>query len=441
MNGTIFPIQKNIRRRGHLLLALMGLVLAVSLVSAQGINFPVGSPTATSGAGNARTDADNFFLRNNVAGMTEIPLRDEERSNQGVTTRSRWRFSGELQLATYTYRRERPFAGLAQGITSETQLGTPGLASEVTYTNHNRKYALGFGTYSVFGFQSKLKDPPEVGLRATFFDTRVASNDFAAAASARVHRKLSLGGSFIFGRGFVDLARPNALAARGIVRQDRLDVAAIGAPGISVGLHYRPTARVSFGLNYKTRRSYDLSGDLKTFVIQIIPREEVIALNPQVTVNLKLPAVAEGGVAVQATRRCQLFADFRFYDYSATFQQLEVKDKQSRQPLTTLKLNAYDVRSFRTGGTFTVNNAVRLHGGFAYTSNGFPAAAISPGTMNTGGFDISGGIGLRMLGEAWLNIGVAGILGQERDILPTENPPFAGRYGGNGAMLGIGLRW
>jgi len=51
------------------------LLLALSAVSsfAQGINYPVGNPTVTSGTGNARTDPDNLFSRNNIAGMTEIP--------------------------------------------------------------------------------------------------------------------------------------------------------------------------------------------------------------------------------------------------------------------------------------------------------------------------------------------------------------------------------
>jgi long-chain fatty acid transport protein len=278
-----------------------------------------------------------------------------------------------------------------------------------------------------------------------FFDTRVASNDFAIGSAVRAQKKLSIGGSFIFGRGFVDLAQPNLqLAVLGIARQDRLDVSAVGAPGISVGFHFRPTERLSFGINYKTRRSYDLEGSLEAFTAVPTPdgiRNVIVAVKPQVTVKLKLPAIAEGGFEVKATRRLRLFADFRFYDYTATFQQIDVKDRQSGQTLVALKLDAYDVRSFRSGGIYALREATRLQFGLAYTNAGFPAAAISPGTMNVGGFDISGGISQRLSGGYWLNISVAGILGRERNIGPPENSVFPGKYGGRGLMLGTGLRW
>lgn len=416
------------------------LVWLCAMASAQVINFPVGSPVGTSGAGNARTDADNFFLRNNVAGMTEIPANEGKAS---VPAYARWRFNGELQLATYNYQRERVLPGPGQGITSETRLGTPGLTGEVTYTSENQKFALGLGTYTIFGFQSKLKDPPALGARALFFDTRVASNDVAFGGAVRLHRKLSVGGTVIFGRGFVDLAQPNLqLAQLGIARQDRLDVFAIGAPGISVGVHVRPTERVSFGINYKTRRRYDLEGSLETFAAVSTPAgTQIIAVRPLVTVQLKPPAIAEGGLEIKATRKLRLFADFRFYDYTATFQRIDVRDRQSGQTLTALNLDAYDVRSFRAGGLYALRETTKLQFGWAFTNKGFPAAAITPGTMNVSGFDFSGGIIQRLPGGPWLNIGLAGILGLERQIGPAENPLFPGKYGGRGAMMGIGLRW
>jgi long-subunit fatty acid transport protein len=414
------------------------------VVRAQVINLPVGVPVGTSGAGNARTDTDNFFIRNNVAGMTDIPFRNRNGQPDPSAT-GQWRFNGSLQLATYLYRRERILPGPTQGITTETRLGPPlGLASEITYTRGDRKFAFGLSAYTIFGFQSKLKDPPELGPLATFFDTRVASNDFAAGVAMKLHPKLSVGASFIFGRGFVDLARPNPdLAQRGITLQDRLDVDSIGAPGASVGLLYRPTARLSFGINYKTKRSYDLEGGLKTFVQVPGPSgvTQVIPLNTSVTLELKLPAIAEGGFEVKATDKLRLFSDFRFYDYTAVFQELVVRAEESGQALVALKLDAFDVRSFRTGALYTLNPATILQFGWAYTSKGLPDAAFSPGTVNTGGFDFTGGVIRRVMGDRWLNIGVAVILAQERNIGPPANTLFPGRYGGWGGMLGIGLRW
>jgi Outer membrane protein transport protein (OMPP1/FadL/TodX) len=443
MNPITIEKRMTMRRKVviNFFIPLLGLLALSTAISAQGINYPVGSPTGTSGAGNARTDPDNLFIRNNVAGMTEIAVSsDEERSGRlGVTANSRWRFLGELQLATYRYSRERILPGPTQGITSETRLGTGGGAGEVTYTRGDHRYAFGVGIYTIYGFQSKLEDPSQLGPFATFFDTRVASNDIGAGGAVRLNSKLSVGGTFIFGRGFVDLSLPNPqLAPLGIARQDRLDVSGFGAPGGSVGMHFRPTEKLSFGINYKTRRNYDLDGSLATFVA-LPGTGEIVPVEPQVIVKLKPPAVAEGGVEVKATSKLRVFADFRFYDYTATFQEIDVTDKQSGQVLFALHLDAYDVRSIRAGAIYAMSDATKLHFGWAYTSNGIPAAAITPGTINLGGFDISGGIGKR-IGSCWLNIGAAAILGLNRTIGPPENAMFAGKYGGRGAMLGMGVR-
>ena len=212
-------------------------------IRAQGINYPVGNPTATSGAGNARTDPDNLFIRNNVAGMTELRL-DDEAGRSGIpasAVKGRWRSMGEIQLSTYKYSRERILPGPALGVMTQTNLGIPGLAGEITYTSADHRYALGLGAYTIYGFQSKLKDPSQLG------------------------------------------------------------------------------------------------------------------------------------------------------------------------PL-------------------------------AYTSNGIPDAFVTPGTVNTGGFDLSGGLGKRVFGY-WLNIAAAVILDQERTVGPPDNTLFAGKYGGHGAMLGLGWRW
>jgi long-subunit fatty acid transport protein len=413
------------------------------VVNAQVINLPVGVPVGTSGAGNARADSDNFFIRNNVAGMTDIPLRNQS-GNPDLPGESRWRLIGAIQLTTYLFRRERILPGPTQGITSETRFGPPlTLASEITYTRGDRKYAFGFGAYTIFGFQSKIKDPPRLGPLATFFDTRVASNDFAAGVAMKLHPKLSVGGSFIFGRGFVDLARPNPdLAQLGITQQDRLDVHSFGAPGLSVGLFYRPIPRLSFGINYKTKRSYNLEGGLKTFVLAPGPTgsAQFNPLNTAVTLKLKLPAIAEGGFEVRATKKLRVFSDFRFYDYTAVFRQLVVKAENGGQALVSLKLDAFDVRSFRTGALYFMNPATTLEFGWAYTSKGLPDAAFSPGTVNTGGFDFTAGVIRRTMGNLWLNISVAGILAQDRNIGPPANTLFPGRYGGWGGMLSIGVR-
>src|SRR5262245_39464316 len=128
MNSRFFAKQlSNLRRRiGKLSLTLMFALMLGAAVKAQVINLPVGVPVGTSGAGNARTDEDNFFLRNNVAGLTDIPFRNQNGQQAvSVSDKGRWRFNGSLQLSTFLDRRERFLPGTTREITSETRFGPP----------------------------------------------------------------------------------------------------------------------------------------------------------------------------------------------------------------------------------------------------------------------------------------------------------------------------
>jgi len=107
--------------------------------------------------------------------------------------------------------------------------------------------------------------------------------------------------------------------------------------------------------------------------------------------------------------------------------------------LTSLRLDAFPVRSVRVGSIYELSRVTKLNFGWAWTSNGFPRAAISPGTINTGGVDISAGISKRFH-QYWLNVSAAGVIGFDRNIAVGESQ-FPGDYSGHGVMFGLGFRW
>jgi long-subunit fatty acid transport protein len=294
----------------------------------------------------------------------------------------------------------------------------------------------------MYAFESRLKDPPVLGPLATYFDTKVASNDLAIGGSFRLGPRVSVGASFIIGRGYVVLSQPNAgLASIGLVHQDRLDVSDWGAPGASVGVHFRATERLSFGFNYKTQRSYHLDGSLTTAIAVPTPGGPVIVpVKPIVSVNLKPPMDWEFGFQYLPTPRIHLFGDFRYYDYPRSFQTIDVQDRRTGLVLNSLRLDAFDVKSIRVGSIFDVSRATKVEFGFAWTSDGFPDFAIGPGTINTGGVDISAGISKRFH-QYWLNFSAAGVIGFNRTITQVENPVFPGDYSGHGVMFNFGFRW
>src|SRR5262245_65604857 len=115
MNPGFFTNQlSNLRRRsGTLSLILVFALMLGAVVKAQVINMPVGIPVGTSGAGNARTDTDNFFLRNNVAGMTDIPFR-KQKGKAPVSAEGQWRLNGSLPFSTYLNVDDRFISGQSE---------------------------------------------------------------------------------------------------------------------------------------------------------------------------------------------------------------------------------------------------------------------------------------------------------------------------------------
>lgn len=410
---------------------------AVFPLNAQGINYPGNVPSNSGGAGNARTDGENLFTRNNAAAMTEI-----ETSETGLG-KYNLRAMFEAQGAYYHYERKYTPFGFNQQIQSDATIALPTLSGELTYTAKSRKYAFGVGISQTFGFESKLKDSEQIlGNQAQFYDTKVASNDVAFAGALRLHKKLSIGGSFIFGRGFlVQTAPVPQLAAIGIIQQSRLDVSQIGAPGASINVHFRPTAKISFGLNYKTTRKYNLQGTLDT-VQPIISQTglQLLPLTLSVKVPFKFPSIIETGVNVQPTKRFFIGFDYRFYRYSKALDTVSVLDKQSGINLFTQSINAKDVHLFIAGGAYTLGESSKLFYGAGYTTNALSDSSFNPGLNNSGGVSISSGFGKRISG-IWYNIGATGIFALNRKINAAPLNPFPGEYKSRGLIIGIGMRF
>jgi long-subunit fatty acid transport protein len=429
-----FSFKKHIT---HYFIAACFLILAHLFINAQGINYPGNVPANSGGEGNARTDADNLFTRNNPAALTEI--EDEEIPNK----KSRWRVMLEAQGVYYRYQRRYTPNGFSQPITSEASIALPTLSGEITYTAKSRKYAFGIGLSQTFGFESKLKDSETVlGNQAQFYDTKTASNDVAFAGAIRLHKKLSVGGSFIFGRGFLLQTTPIAqLAVIGIIKQSRLDVSSIGAVGASFNLHFRPTEKVSFGFNYKTARKYDYDGTLDTVQPIITPTGlQFLPLKLSVKVPFKLPSIFETGIKVQPNKRFFVDFDYRFYRYSKSLDTLQVLDKQTRTPIFIQNINAKDVHLLLIGGIYKLNPTTKILLGGGYTTNALSDSSFSPALNNSGGLSVSGGIGKR-ISNYWLNFGATAIFALNRRINSAPQVSFPGEYKSRGLIVGIGLRF
>ena len=410
-------------------------------INAQGLNYPGNSPVMVTGAGNARTDADNLFTRNNIAGLTQIT--DEGDDVDGKPLRkAKWRFLAEVQGTHFKY--ERTFApfGFQNQVVSSTAITVPNFSGEITFTAKNRRYGFGIGISQVFGFESKLKDPvTALGSQAQFFDTKVASNDLTFAGAVRLHKKFSIGGSLIVGRAYlVQIGTIPQLASAGIIRQSRLDVSKIGGVGYSVGANWRPFKKLQLGVNYKSQRKYDLKGSLDSFLALVTPGGlQITPITLPVRVPFKFPAVLETGISIQPIKRLTIAFDARFYYYGKSLDSVSVLDQSSGATIATQAVNARNVQLYLLGGYYELNRNHKLHFGTGYTTNGIPDSTFNPGLTNTGARSLTGGFS-KKINEAWWIASVTGYFGRDRTITAAANPNFPGLYQNHGFTIGLAVR-
>lgn len=417
-------------------LSLVGAVS--SSAQSQGLNYPGNSPVMNTGAGNARNDADNLFTRNNIAGLTEITDKDDFGS---VLKRSRWRLMGEAQGTYFKYERNYVPTGLSASITSTGTVAVPNASGEVTFTSKDRRFGFGVGLSQEFGFESKLKDPASLGASAQFYDTKVASQDLTAAGAVRLHKRFSVGGSIIFGRGFlVQIGTIPQLAAIGIIRQSRLDVSDFGGVGYSLGGNWRLSNKVTLGINYKSQRTYDLKGTLDAVQPVVTPTGlKLVDFRLPVHTQFRFPAVVENGIAVRPVKRLLVEFDYRYFFYEKALVAVNVVDRSSGTIVASQSVRARNVHLLLLGEYYELNERHRLHFGTGYTTNGIPDATFNPGIMNTGARSLTGGFSKKIKG-AWWNASLTGYFGLNRTILSANNHNFPGLYSNHGFTIGLGFR-
>ncbi|MEW6731017.1 MAG: outer membrane protein transport protein [Acidobacteriota bacterium] len=417
-------------------------------VFAQGLNF-AGNPTGTAGTGNARTDADNLFIRNNVAGITEIPLNDEEERTGNLTSAAKghWRFFSEGRAFIYQHRSQtNDFAtGIPTRFESEQTTITPNIAAEATYTSNDHRYGFGIGTYQIVHYRSRFIEPARfLGDQKQLFDTHISSTDIAVGGAYRLHKKLSVGGAFIFGRAFIDLKGKNFVNFN---LQERIEADDFGAPGVQLGFHYRPTNYLSFAANYKSKRSYQLKGKIKNAFGSDRGHFQTGVFNSDISLDFDLPTIAEAGLQFNPTKNLLLAFDFRFYDYSATLQGVDEFEPSKLKTPNNLEIffplfpfsfvSGLDVHSFHMGGKYRINDNTSINFGATITSNGIASSQLSERIIDNGN-TIAFGINKRIK-DSWLLLGLGYTF--RRDRPEIDSPSFFSKqFSGRGLLVSIGLR-
>jgi long-chain fatty acid transport protein len=117
----------------------------------------------------------------------------------------------------------------------------------------------GAAVYVASGFGGRYEDLPEEG--GLDMRLELAVIELAVPVAFRVTDELAIGGSLRFGHMFLDSDMPIDIGGAGGRLRLEQNLTAQSFPGVLAGVRYEPTPELGFGLTYRSKMTYDLSGD------------------------------------------------------------------------------------------------------------------------------------------------------------------------------------
>lgn len=348
----------------------------------------------------------------------------------------------------------------------------------------NDRTVIGLGLFVPYGLTTEWPDTFEG--RFLSYKTVLQSPYLQPTIAYQVNDQVSVGGGFdvvlakLKLRQRVDLSRqaipgtPFTFFNLGVPRgTDFADIDLEGHDigyGFHLGTLIKATEKVSVGARYMSRVKISTDdGDIRTEQILTglrtpiplgptlpagTPIDAILAPNFQsgarlsdqkVATEITMPDQLVVGVAVQATERVQVLADYIFVNWSI----FDVLDIRGANGLESTTYEDYrDTHGVRLGASIDVNDRLVARVGFVAHSAAAPDQSVTPLLPEAKRTDYSAGVGLKLTDAVRLDAYYMYVNQEDREGRTTdgglERPTTAvnnGEYQSYSHLVGAGLVW
>lgn len=264
-------------------------------------------------------------------------------------------------------------AGVAQG---DTPVGTqipvgsipgtnegdmvPGTLVPYAFYAHpvNEKLAFGFGVYAPFGANTDYEKDFQGRYFGDYTEVRVISAQ--PTVSYRFNDQWSVGAGISYNQIEGELRRQLPTEA-GFNSASDIDSRVTGDDdglGYNLGLMYQPMPETTFGLTYRSKVDYDLTGDF----IAKDPAGNVVRAD-DASLDLTTPETVNFSLTQQMSERLKLMFGASWTRWSE-FQEIRVLDSQG-DTITQESQNYTNAWAFATGGEYQLTPTLALRAGLA----------------------------------------------------------------------------
>jgi long-chain fatty acid transport protein len=292
----------------------------------------------------------------------------------------------ELDGSSFAFSAEYPKAGNA--VTSQigpfsgrtAEAGRTPLIPAFGFTHHpkDRDYAYGVGFLGLAGFGVDYpQDPgnPLLAPQPQGFGRVYANYQFLkvpVAAALRLNPQWSVGAAFVTGRSSLTadpagFAVPDCSPAGCFYPRVNTD-SAFGY-GAQVGVHYRPTPYVAFGVSYTTRQSFQ---SFEWNSAHANPNLPNFGTARRISFRLDNPATVVAGIGWTPTPELKIALDGKWIDYAGArgFKEFGIAPDGHALGLGWKSITVVDL-----GGQYQATPRLTLRLGYNHTQNAIPDKA------------------------------------------------------------------
>ena len=308
----------------------------------------------------------------------------------------------------------------------------------------NEKLSLGIAVYTPFGSQVTYPENWEgshliqdIALSAIFFQPTI---------SYKITDKISVGGGPIYVSGSVNFTRNldrSTTNAEGERLAVTIDQTGIGAWGYTAGLMFKPTEKLTMGINYRSEinmEARDGDADFKN-----IPENlQGQFADGTFDADLPLPAELSLGASYQFDERWLVAFDYNRVFWNA-YEALDVTFSNGLESINPR--NYEDSSVYRLGFQYTANETFTLRGGYYFDESPVQNGYFAPETPRNNSNNFTAGLSVQVSERFAIDASFLYIHFNEIEASYDyyqengNNAPFGGTYKNNVFVPGLGLTY
>jgi long-chain fatty acid transport protein len=309
------------------------------------------------------------------------------------------------------------------------------------YTNFRLKkiprFCLGFGVYTPFG--SRVQWPSnwkgkfllqEINLRTVFFQPTL---------SYKINDKIGLGIGFVYASGSFLLQRALPLQnQQSQYGQGTLSGDANGM-GFNAGLFFKPSEKLSFGINYRSKVVANVSSGTAQF--EVPNAVSGLFSSGSFTTQLSLPSVFTIGSSYLFSEKMLVCLEINYVGWSA-YDSLVIDFENNTERLSDIRSPRMYKNSFiaRIGAQYKINTKADVRAGVYYDQSPVMRGYLTPETPDSDKIGITFGCSYKLIKNLSTDFAILYIQGKRREDTNIETQ-FSGIYKSVAVAPVIGLSW